>query len=146
MGNRAVITTAPYSDSNVGIYVHWNGGRASVEGFLAAAKELGYRTPTSDRSYALAGLAGLIWSFLGTDGLSVGIDRCGQLDTDNGDNGTYLIGGDWEIVGRKFRDEWDGEEIDAAKTKAIKEQILLKVKAAAEAQPEPVNTPQGDDA
>jgi len=146
MGNRAVITTAPYSDSNVGIYVHWNGGRASVEGFLAAAKELGYRAPASDQSYALAGLAGLIWSFLGTDGLSVGIGRCGQLDADNGDNGTYLIGGDWKIVGRKFWDECDGEEIDPAKTKAIKEQILLKVKAAAEAQPGPVNTPQGDDA
>lgn len=144
MGNRAVITTAPYSDSNVGIYVHWNGGRASVEGFLAAAKELGYRTPTSDRSYALAGLAGLIWSFLGTDGLSVGIDRCSQLDTDNGDNGTYLIDGDWEIVGR--RNNGYDEEIDAAKTQAIKQQILHKVKAAAEAQPEPINAQQGDDA
>jgi len=43
MGNRAVITTAPYSTSNVGIYVHWNGGRASVEGFLKACRELGYR-------------------------------------------------------------------------------------------------------
>ena len=128
MGNRAVITTAPYSDSNVGIYVHWNGGKASIEGFLAAAKELGYRTPEGDRSYALAGLAGLIWSYLGTDGLSVGIDQCRNLDTDNGDNGVYLICGDWEIVGR--RNHGYGEEVDPKKTEDIKQTILAKVAAA----------------
>lgn len=136
MGNRAVITTAPYSDSNVGIYIHWNGGRASVEAFLQAAKELGYRSPDSDRSYGIAGLAGLIWSYLGTDGLSVGIDRCGQLDTDNGDNGVYLIGKDWQIVGR--RDNGYEEEIDADKTAQIKAEILAKVKAASEAKAEDV--------
>lgn len=128
MGNRAVITTAPYSDSNVGIYVHWNGGRASVEGFLAAAKELDYRSPEGDRAYGLAGLAGLIWSYLGTDGLSVGIDQCKHLDTDNGDNGVYLIGGDWEIVGR--RNSGYGDEVDVGKTEAIKNEILAKVAAA----------------
>ena len=134
MGNRAVITTEPYSDSNVGIYVHWNGGRASVEAFLQAAKELGYRSPDSDRSYGLAGLAGLIWSYLGTDGLSVGIDRCVQLDTDNGDNGVYLIGKDWQIVGR--RNNGYEEEVDADKTAQIKAEILAKVKAASEAKAE----------
>ena len=133
MGNRAVITTAPYSDNNVGIYVHWNGGRASIEGFLAAAKELGYRSPEGDRSYALAGLAGLIWSYLGTDGLSVGIDLCKHLDTDS-DNGTYLIGGDWEIVGRhNWEADWD-EEINAEKTAAITKCLLVKAQAAKDAQ------------
>ena len=129
MGNRAVITTAPYSDSSVGIYVHWNGGRASIEGFLKAARQLGYRAPGGDSSYALAGLAGVIWSYLGTDGLSVGIDRCAQLDTDNGDNGTYLIGGDWEIVGRKFHGGDWAEEIDPAKTDAIAAEIIAKLQA-----------------
>ena len=129
MGNRAVITTAPYSDDNVGIYVHWNGGRASVEGFLKAAKELEYRTPASDRSCALAGLAGLIWSYIGTDGLSVGIDLCKNLDTE-GDNGVYLIGGDWEIVGRhNWEADW-GEEIDQAKTDAIAKCLIVKAKDA----------------
>lgn len=131
MGNRAVITTAPYRDSNVGIYIHWNGGRASVEAFLQAAKELDYRSPHAD-CYGIAGLAGLIWSYLGTDGLSIGIDRCAQLDTDNGDNGTYLIGKDWEIVGRKFGGSH--EEVDADKTAKIKADILAKVKAASEAE------------
>tara|TARA_R110000868_G_scaffold19939_6_gene85036 strand:- start:1131 stop:1541 length:411 start_codon:yes stop_codon:yes gene_type:complete len=129
MGNRAVITTAPYKASNVGIYVHWNGGRASVEGFLQAAKALEYRSPAHDRSYALAGLAGLIWSYLGTDGLSVGIDRCDHLDT-LGDNGVYLIGDDWQIVDRQnFAYE---EEVDPAKTAEITATILAKVKAAAD--------------
>lgn len=131
MGNRAVITTAPYDDNNVGIYVHWNGGKASVEGFLKAARELGYRSPGSDRSYALAGLAGLVWSFLGTDGLSVGIDLCKRLDTDNGDNGVYLIGPGWEIVGR--RNSGYGEEVDQAKTDQIAADIIAKVKAASAA-------------
>lgn len=133
MGNRAVITTAPYSDDNVGIYVHWNGGRASVEGFLKAAKELDYRSPGFDRSYALAGLAGLIWSYLGTDGLSVGIDLCKNLDTE-GDNGVYLIDGDWEIVGRRnWEADWD-EEVNQTKTDAIAKCILAKAKAAKDAQ------------
>lgn len=129
MGNRAVITTAPYSDDNVGIYVYWNGGRASVEGFLKAAKELEYRTPASNRSYALAGLAGLIWSYIGTDGLSVGIDLCKNLDTE-GDNGVYLIGGDWEIVGRhNWEADWD-EEVNQSKTDAIAKCLIVKAKDA----------------
>lgn len=131
MGNRAVITTAPYSDSNVGIYVHWNGGRASVEGFLKAAKELGYRSPGTDRSYALAGLAGLIWSYLGTDGLSVGIDLCEHLPAGD-DNGVYLIGGDWEIVGR--RNHGYEEEVNQSKTDAIAKCLIVKAKAAKDAQ------------
>lgn len=134
MGNRAVITAAPFSTSNVGIYVHWNGGQASVEGFLKAARELGYRRPKEDKSYAIAGLAGLIWSFLGTDRLSVGIDRCAQLDCDNGDNGVYLIGDDWQIVGREYaRSEPAYNEIDSEKTNKIAADILAKVKAASEA-------------
>lgn len=134
MGNRAVITTAPYSDANVGIYVHWNGGRASIEGFLKAARELGFRSPASDEPYAIARLTQVIATFFGTDGLSVGVSRCGQLDTDNGDNGTYLIGGDWEIVGRKFADpDWD--EKDPGKTDDIAKTIIHKLKAADAAEP-----------
>lgn len=133
MGNRAVITTAPFSNNNVGIYLHWNGGRASIEGFLQAARELEYRRPDQDSSYALAGLAGLIWSYLGTDGTSVGIGLCRDLDCENWDNGTYLIGGNWEIVGRLHFD--DGQEEDNAhKTAAIAKCVRVKAKAAGEAQ------------
>ena len=34
---------------------------------------------------------------------SIGVDQCKNLDTDNGDNGTWLIK-DWQIVGNKFGD------------------------------------------
>jgi len=145
MGNRAVITTAPYSSSNVGIYVHWNGGRASILGFLAACKELGMRSPGTDNSYAIASLAQVIGLHFGLSGMSCGIDTCDKLDTSNGDNGVYLIGGDWQIVGRKFDDgltrtgrnkrkphECDilpFDEIDEEKSKAMCESIVEKAKA-----------------
>jgi hypothetical protein len=101
MGNRAVITTAPYSINNVGIYLHWNGGPESVAAFMKACKQLGYRSPASDDSYAMARLTQAIGTFFGGS-TSVGIGTVRNLDTDNGDNGVYVIGGDWEIVERKF--------------------------------------------
>lgn len=104
MGNRAVITTAPFDKKNVGIYVHWNGGQESIEGFLAACKELGYRDPTGHTEYGLARLTQAIGLFFGAeDDCSVGIGRCDQLDCDNGDNGVWLLGPDWTIAGRLGR-------------------------------------------
>lgn len=98
MGNRAVITTAPYSEDKLGIYVHWNGGQESIEGFLEAAKQLGYRTPGNDDSYAMARLAGAIALYFGGEtSIGIGINR--DLDTDNGDNGVWLLGDGWEIAG-----------------------------------------------
>jgi len=101
MGNRAVITTAPYSINNVGIYVHWNGGPESVAAFLKACKQLGYRSLASDANYAMARLTQVIGTFFGGT-TSLGIGTLRDLDADNGDNGVYVIGGDWEIVERKF--------------------------------------------
>lgn len=127
MGNRAVITTAPFSESSVGIYVHWNGGRASVEGFLKACRELGYRDPSLDDGYAMARLTQVIGQFFG-GGTSLGIGVMRDLDTDNGDNGTYVIGEGWEIVGREFADA-KHDEIDASKTHTIAADIIAKVRA-----------------
>ncbi len=101
MGNRAVITAAPFNKNNIGVYVHWNGGQESVEGFLAACRQLGYRDPTSDTSYGMARLAQAIGLFFGAeDDCSVGVDICDRLDCDNGDNGVWLIGPDWTLAGR----------------------------------------------
>ncbi len=119
MGNRAVITTAPYSDDNVGIYLHWNGGRDSVEAFLLAAKELGYRPPASDHVYGLARLVGML-------ALYFGIGTCGELDTE-GDNGVYLIG-DWEIVGRR---DYEGPEQAHYDSEAMAAEIVAKVRRVA---------------
>lgn len=124
MGNRAVITVAPYAETNIGIYLHWNGGRESIEAFLAAAKELGMRSPASDSSYAMARLVQIIGNFFGGS-TSIGIGLCSELDCKNGDNGTYLIGDDWQIVGREFGT--DGP-VDEAKKEAVKDAVIEKTK------------------
>lgn len=103
MGNRAVITTCtsynPKASSELGIYLHWNGGRDSVEAFLTYCKIHGYRTPETD-NYGWVNLATVIGNFF-EDGLSCGIDKCRNLDCDNGDNGVYVIR-NWEIIDRKY--------------------------------------------
>lgn len=98
MGNRAVITT---QDKDLGIYLHWNGGRDSIEAFLLYCKLKGYRTPEND-CYGWARLCQVIGNFFGGE-YSVGIDRYDRLDTNNGDNGVYIIK-DWQIIGREFYD------------------------------------------
>ena len=101
MGNRAVITTSTLRTKGVGIYLHWNGGPESVLGFLAAAKARGFRDPASDSSYAMARLVGLIHEFFGIDqDTSLGIGTLDTLDTNNFDNGVYVIGRDWTITDR----------------------------------------------
>ena len=95
MGNRAVITTEA---KEMGIYLHWNGGRDSVEAFLHVCNRMGFRCPEND-NYGWARLAQVIGNYFDS-GLSVGIGPLDQLDTDNGDNGTYIIK-DWKIIGRE---------------------------------------------
>lgn len=98
MGNRAVIST---EDKRIGVYLHWNGGRDSVEAFLAYCKIKGYRPPEED-NYGWARLCQVISNFFGGV-LSVGIDEFEKLDCKNWDNGTYIIK-NWEIVGREYFD------------------------------------------
>lgn len=130
MGNRAVITTAPFSESNVGIYVHWNGGRASIEGFLKACRDLQYRDPSLDDSYAMARLTQVIGTFFGGS-TSLGIGVVSKLDADNGDNGTYVIGEGWQIVERLHVNPLGEEEVDPAKADAIAATIVERITAAA---------------
>jgi hypothetical protein len=129
MGNRAVITTAPFSESNIGIYVHWNGGLASIEGFLKACRDLQYRDPSLDDSYAMARLTQAIGIYFGGSE-SLGIGVVSKLDADNGDNGTYIIGEGWEIVDRLHADA-QHDEVDPAKTDAIAATIVERITAAA---------------
>ena len=100
MGNRAVITSKENFENNgMGIYLHWNGGRDSVEAFLKYCELKGYRSPTSD-NYGWARLCQVIGNFFGGS-TSIGIDVVNNLDCDNWDNGVYIIEG-WEIVDRKY--------------------------------------------
>jgi len=103
MGNRAIITTQENFENNgIGIYLHWNGGRDSVEGFLKYCELKGYRNPTED-SYGWARLCQIISNFFGGS-TSIGINTISNLPSgEYCDNGVYFIEG-WEIVGRKFFD------------------------------------------
>lgn len=103
MGNRAVITASKslkVGDSNdIGVYLHWNGGRDSVEAFLKYCKFKEHRVPEED-NYGWARLCQVIGNFLGST-TSIGIDVCTHLDCNNWDNGVYIIE-DWEIVDRQY--------------------------------------------
>lgn len=102
MGNRAVITTNK-NLKETGIYIHWNGGRDSVEAFLAYCDLKGFRKPEND-NYGWACLTRVISNFFASsieDGLSIGVDNCKCLDCDNWDNGVYIIK-NWRIVDRMF--------------------------------------------
>ena len=109
MGNRAVITTNN-NLNETGIYLHWNGGRSSVEAFLAYCNLKGYRCPEDD-CYGWSYLVAAIANTFG-NGLSVGIDNCKYLDTNNYDNGVYVIK-DWLIAERIYADpNYEQDEYD----------------------------------
>jgi hypothetical protein len=97
---RLLELSDPTIDDQVGVYLHWNGGRDSVEAFLKYCDIKGHRSPDSD-NYGWARLAQVIGNFFGGT-LSIGIDVCRKLDCDNYDNGVYLIK-DWKIVGRQYK-------------------------------------------
>lgn len=130
MGNRAVITTRTkdaQQSNEVGVYLHWNGGRDSVEAFLTYCKMKGYRTPETD-NYGWARLCQVIGNFFGNT-KSIGIDKCCNLYCNNWDNGVYIIE-DWKIVGRQY---FEGQEqnyydllgmlIEIDKSQPTKEQL-----------------------
>lgn len=109
MGNRAVITD---KNKQIGVYVHWNGGRTSVEGFLTYCRLKEYRNPNDDY-YGWARLCQVIGNFFGGE-LSVGIGIYEYLDTDNGDNGVYVMDENWNICERIYADGCN-EKVDKQK-------------------------------
>lgn len=124
MGNRAVITT---ESKKIGVYLHWNGGRDSVEGFLKYCKLKGYRPPETD-SYGWARLCQVIGNYFGGS-TSIGI---GNYHNNEEDNGTYIIK-NWEIVDRKHFNGTEQKEYplkefleDVNEKQPKREQIDLK--------------------
>ena len=109
MGNRAIIQTKEsYENEGIGIYLHWNGRRDSVEGFLKYCELKGYRPPDYDH-YGWARLCQVIGNFFG-GWLSIGIDNFGKSAGEWQDNGTYIIKG-WKIVDRKcWNDDWEDQD------------------------------------
>ena len=112
MGNRAVITikekNIPQEDWQ-SLYLHWNGGRDTVEPLLHVAKLYDIRCQ-EDSNYAIARLSQLIGNTLGGT-LSLGVGTYKQLDTDNADNGVYVVE-NWEIVDREYHHGLEQQEYD----------------------------------
>lgn len=116
MGNRAVLTFSN-TPSAPCIYLHWNGGRASVEGFMGAARALGYHERGYSAPQLIDALAELIAThFFGVEvnKVHVYVERFGEADTDNWDNGTYILNEkDLQVIGRMFfkgQEEWDQDK------------------------------------
>lgn len=114
MGNRAIITskTNKYNkDKNrIGLYLHWNGGRDSVDAFLAYARARGVRGAESDDGYCFARLAQIVGNYFGGT-TSVGVvvltpedieDRCAEWGLDNG---VYFIDDEFRVVEGKERED-----------------------------------------
>ena len=130
MGNRAVIAFQSADldkvrPDTVGIYLHWNGGPDSVHAFVDAAKELGVRR---EDEYGAARLCQIIGNWFGGT-ISLGIGPCGKLDTDNGDNGTYVVdlkNHGWEIARRihntDLRSDWNSNFVE--RSNAILAEVL----------------------
>lgn len=115
MGNRAVICHSRGATSTA-IYVHWNGGPGSVLAFLEICRRRKYRDPQLDAPHGMARLCGLICEFFGAKSdTGVGISTLQEADTDNWDNGTYLLGEGWTI---KKRFGKGSASADGAKTYA----------------------------
>lgn len=99
MGNSAVITTAKsVREGGLGIYIHWNGGRDSVEAFLKYCELKQYRSLSGDDGYGVARLAQVIGNYFGGS-TSVGIEYLKPSRNICTDNGYYIVDG-WKIIGR----------------------------------------------
>ena len=92
MGNRAVIKAL--GNDNKAVYLHWNGGRDSIEAFLKYCELRGFRGFNDD--YGMARFCQVVSNFFGADGLSIGIT---DYVESQGDNGVYVVDG-WKIVDR----------------------------------------------
>ena len=109
MGNRCLIAfkekeSTKKKEEVPCIYLHWNGGRDSVEAFLDATRRLGVRK--NDPSYSMARLTQIIANFLGGT-LSIGISNVGDWELNFLDNGVYWVDG-LEIYDRT--DTWEGHQ------------------------------------
>jgi len=128
MGNRAVVVFDEFKPESeaAAIYLHWNGGRDSIEGYLKATRILmGGRL--GDGAYARARFFQVIGIFMGGN-LSFGMDTtralCGQ-----GDNGVFIIDSDTMTI--KGRGEWDAEweEQDEYDVNTFANEIIKRINA-----------------
>ena len=106
MGNRAFIK---FQGQDTGIYLHWNGGRDSVEPFLDYCRMKEYRPD----DYGVARMCQVIGNFFGGT-LCIGVFSTKGVSNaylDPGDNGIYVVK-DWKIIKRYPRDVHEQSEYD----------------------------------
>ena len=104
MGNRALIK---FDGQDAGVYLHWNGGRDSVEAFLEYCKLRNFRCD----DYGVARFCQVVGNFFGGS-LSLGVTtNIKDEDAEWMDNGIYIVK-DWEIVGRIPEDISEQDEYD----------------------------------
>ena len=116
MGNRAVVAFVDCSgkdksrylnnslikDKSPSVYLHWNGGRDSVEGFLTVVKKLYGGSSCLDAKeravvfYSVVRRAGM-------GGVSTEVSTFKKVDADNGDNGTYWVDESFQIIDREYQ-------------------------------------------
>lgn len=125
MGNRAVIAPQNPSWGSPVIYLHWNGGLASVEGFLKAARYLSINGNDGKAMQAIFKMIQKHYFRLNSnqEHLTVYLQRYDESDRNNGDNGVYLVDTNLNIVGRSG-ERLFGEEINPEKTQEIFECII----------------------
>ena len=135
MGNRAVITFDSKSKDTPALYLHWNGGRDSVEGFLLATRIL-METRGSDKHYSMARFTQVVGMFL--DGnMSYGMGQLKNFGTDQ-DNGVYVVNTkDLSIKERIYPDYYTEngirfEEQLEHDSKAIADEIIKRLNAMTE--------------
>jgi hypothetical protein len=122
MGNRAVISFCTGKSAPC-IYLHWNGGRPSIEAFLKTSKHLGLNQSILDahddtrydvQAEVMDKIAEMIAKhFFDCEvGRTVYRETYGNSDADNGDNGVYLIDRKLDIIGRVYNRYPDNEEVN----------------------------------
>lgn len=103
MSNSAIITTENgwnNKENHLGIYLRWNGGLGSVEGFLKYCELKGYTSPEVRDCDNWVYLIQVISNFFG-DGQSLEVNTVEKLQNYGTCNGIYIIK-DWKIIDRKY--------------------------------------------
>lgn len=123
MGNRAVISFSERK-SAPSIYLHWNGGRASVEGFLEGCRRGGYKATgdaDKDTQFIARAIAPFFMQNWGIR-MTVYEQPVGRADRDNGDNGWYIIDQKTLEIVKRIHRRYE-EEVSPGKTASIAAEI-----------------------
>jgi len=109
MGNRALLVS---EKTNIGVYLHWNGGFDSVSAFTEYCRLRNFRD--FDDDYGVARFCQIVGNFFGGS-LSIGVVDTSHITEENAgwyDNGIYVIEG-WKIkrhIGYEDEEETISEE------------------------------------